>query len=90
MVEKFAKELEIHPSIIYSAYQYFEDTLNGRKYYAAFKEFLPDYNLAVKKLNPITWQEDSLPQIAKKLKSIFELNSNHNEKIITKNKNQLN
>lgn len=74
LVEKFAKELEIHSSIIYSAFQYFEDTLNGRKFYAAFKEYFPDYFLAVKKLNPITWNEDSLPQVAKKLKSIFELN----------------
>ncbi len=74
IVEKFAKEIEVHPSFVYSSFQYFQDHLSGKNFWGAFGEHFPDYNIAVKSLTPITWKEPSLSEIAKKLKTIFELN----------------
>lgn len=74
IVSRFARELEIDPSFIYSSYRQFQMLLHKRNYYAAFKEFFPDYTLAVKNLSPITWKENSITDVAKNLKSIFELN----------------
>ena len=73
MVQRFAKEVEIHPSFVYSSFRQFQQIINGKNYYGAFKEFFPDYSLAIKNLSPITWKESSLGDIATNLKSIFEI-----------------
>lgn len=73
IVSKFAKEIEIHPAFIYSTFQYYENEA-GANFYWAFKDQEPEYSVAIKDLNPITWKEDSLSDTAKKIKSVFELN----------------
>ncbi|HWK07339.1 MAG TPA: hypothetical protein VNS58_27090 [Puia sp.] len=75
IVAKFAKELDVHPSFIYSAYRYFQNHLYQKNYYGAFTEFLPSYSLAIDKLTPITWKENSLSEIAQNIKTIFEVNT---------------
>lgn len=80
LVERFAKELEVHPSFVYSSFRQFEQLLNNRNYYAHFKEYFPPYQTALQKLNPITWKENSLAEIAENIKSIFDLNDIKNEK----------
>ncbi len=74
VVERFAKENEIHPSLVYSFYTWYQDELYGKKYHSAFKEFYPDYKAAVAKLNPITWDEESVKQVSEKIKAVFEIN----------------
>ena len=74
LVERFAKEQEIHPSFVYSSYRQFELIINGENYYSLFNEFFPDYSVAVKELSPVTWKENSIQDIANNIKSIFELN----------------
>jgi hypothetical protein len=74
LVSKFAKEIEVHPSFIYTAFQHFQKTLNDQSFYGAFRQYFPDYYLAIKNLNPVTWKENSISEIATNLKSIFELN----------------
>lgn len=74
LVERFAKEQEIEKSFVYSSYRQFEMMLNDKSYYAAFNEFFPDYQTAVKKLSPVTWKEGSIYEISQNLKTIFELN----------------
>jgi HTH-type transcriptional regulator / antitoxin HigA len=74
VVSKFAKELEVHPSFIYSSFRYFQESLYKKNYYGAFIDFFPPYSLAINKLNPITWKENSLLETANKIKTIFELN----------------
>ncbi len=74
LVAKFAKEIEVHPSFIYVSFQHFQDKL-GNSFYGAFKQHFPDYYSAIKNLNPITWKENSIAEIATNLKSIFELNN---------------
>jgi hypothetical protein len=73
MVSRFAKEIEIEKSFIYSSFRQFEQLLNGKNYYGAFTEFFPDYSSALKKLSPITWKEASLGEVAANLKKIFEI-----------------
>lgn len=74
MVERFAKENEIHVSIVYSFFAWYQDNLYKKKYYAAFKEFYPKYQDAVAKLSPVTWNEETLKIASEKIKSVFEIN----------------
>ncbi len=74
LIQKFAKDIEVHPSFIYSSFRHFQQAINKKNYYGAFIEFFPDYSLCIKNLSPITWKENSINEIAEKLKSIFELN----------------
>lgn len=73
MVKKFAKENEIHPSIIYSFFTWYQKKLYGKNYHAAFKEFYPDYNEAIKGLNPVVWNETSIIEASQKIKLILEI-----------------
>lgn len=74
MVERFAKENEIHKSIVYSFYTWYQKELYSKNYHAAFKEFYPDYKTAVAKLNPITWDEENVREASEKIKTVFEIN----------------
>lgn len=74
LVTKFANEIEVHQSIVYSFFIWYQKELYGKNYHAAFKQFFPDYNVAVTKLNPITWNEISIKEASEKIKSVLELN----------------
>ena len=74
MVERFAKENEIHKSMVYSFYTWYQQELYNKNYHAAFKEHYPDYKPAISKLNPITWDEDTVRQASEKIKAVFEIN----------------
>ena len=74
LVSKFANEIEVHPSIVYSFFTWYQKELYGKNYHAAFKQFFPDYSNAVEKLNPITWNEISIKEISEKIKSVLEIN----------------
>lgn len=74
VVSRFAKDKEIERSFVYSSFRQFEQIVNDKNYYAAFKEFFPDYTKAIKSLSPITWKESSIESVAENLKSIFEIN----------------
>ena len=70
MVSKFAKECQIHPSIIYSQFQW-RKAEKGNDYWGAFKEYFPDLQLATKKLNVSNWDVQSLKLAAKKIKELL-------------------
>ncbi len=74
LVSKFASEIEVHPSIVYSFFTWYQKELYNKNYHAAFKQFYPDYSNAVAKLNPITWNEVSIKEASEKIKSVLELN----------------
>lgn len=73
-VNRFAKQLQVHPSMIYNAYQFYQHKLHSKNYWAAFKEDIPKNTSALEKLNPVSWKEESIKQIAEKLKTLFEIN----------------
>lgn len=70
MVRKFAKECQVHPSIIYAQYQ-FREAEKGNDYWRAFKEHFPDLQLATKKLNVSNWDIESLKIAAEKIKELL-------------------
>lgn len=74
VVERFAKDKEIHPSLVYSFYIWYQKELYDKNYHAAFKEFYPDYKVAVSRLNPIAWNEESVRVVSEKIKAVFEIN----------------
>lgn len=74
LVIKFANEIEVHQSIVYSFFIWYQKELYGKNYYGAFKKFFPDYIDAITKLNPITWNEISIRDASEKIKSVLELN----------------
>lgn len=73
LVSKFAKENEIHESIVYSFFTWYQDKLYKKSYHGAFREFYPDYSESLKKLNPISWDDKNLKQASEKIKSILEI-----------------
>jgi Zn-dependent peptidase ImmA (M78 family) len=70
LVSKFAKECQIHPSIIYAQYQ-FRKSETGQHYWAAFKEYFPKIDDAKKKLNMSNWDIDSLEIAANRIKEVL-------------------
>ncbi|NIJ46233.1 Zn-dependent peptidase ImmA (M78 family) [Wenyingzhuangia heitensis] len=74
LVSKFAIENEIHVSMVYSFFTWYQDKLYGKKYYGAFKEFYPDYKISVSKLSPLSWNDDSIKIAGLRIKKILEIN----------------
>lgn len=74
VVDKFAKENEIHPSLVYSFFTWYQKELYGKNFYAAFQEFYPNCKTAVNKLNPVSWNEDNIKVVSEKIKAVFEIN----------------
>lgn len=74
LVSKFANEIEVHPSIVYSFFTWYQQELYGKNYHGAFKQYYPDYDKAINKLNPINWNEESIKETSEKIKSILKLN----------------
>lgn len=74
IVQRFAKELEIDASFVYSCFRQYEQKLTGKNYYGAFTQYFPEYSASLKKLSPVTWKEKSIAEIAENIKIVFELN----------------
>ncbi|WP_192348831.1 ImmA/IrrE family metallo-endopeptidase [Algoriphagus sp. Y33] len=74
VVDRFAKENEIHPSLVYSFFTWYQKELYGKNFYAAFKEFYPNCKTAVSKLNPVSWNENNIKEVSEKIKAVFEIN----------------
>jgi Zn-dependent peptidase ImmA (M78 family) len=70
VVNRFAKECQIHPCIIYSQYQWRQSEL-GNNYWGYFKEHFPDVNLATKNLNVSNWDSESLRIAAEKIRELL-------------------
>jgi len=70
MVERFAKESQVHPSIIYSQYQWRQSIL-GNDYWGAFKESFPNINNLTKNLNVSNWDIESIKEAAIKIRELL-------------------
>lgn len=70
MVEKFAKECQIHPCIIYSQFQW-RQSEKGNDYWGAFKEYFPNIKGITKKLNVSNWENESIKETAIKIKQLL-------------------
>lgn len=70
MVDRFAKESQVHPSIIYSQYQW-RQSLLGKDYWGAFKESFPNINNLTKNLNVSNWDTESIIKAAVKIRELL-------------------
>lgn len=73
MVSRFASENEIHVSLVYTFFTWYMDKLYGENYHAAFREFYPNYKNAVLKLNPISWNDDSIRVASERIRNVLEI-----------------
>ncbi len=74
-VERFAVQRNVHPAMIYNAYQFYEQKLTGKNFWGAFKSEIPKSDVALKRLHPVTWKEETIGEIAVKLQSIFNISN---------------
>jgi len=70
IVERFAKECQIHPSIIYAQYQW-RESKKGNEYWGSYKKYFPKIELAIQKLNVSNWDVESLKIAAEKVKELL-------------------
>lgn len=70
MVCKFSKEMQIHPSIVYSQFQFRQAEI-GNNYWGAFKEYFPVIDSLQANLNMSNWDVESLEIAAQKIKELF-------------------
>src|SRR5699024_688613 len=70
IVERFAKENQIHPCIVYSQYQW-RQSESGKNYWGYFKEHFPDVTSATKDLNIANWDVATIKESAEKLKQLL-------------------
>lgn len=70
MVEKFAKECQIHPCIIYALYQWRQSQI-GNDYWGAFKEHFPSLKNITKRLNVSNWDIESIKETAIRIKELL-------------------
>ena len=74
MVSQTAKKNNVHKCFVYYAFQIDMYFNHNKNYWKAYGQYFPDVEVAVKRLSPLIWKEDSIPQKAKIIKEIFELN----------------
>lgn len=68
IVQRKAKEFNIHPCIIYAMFQHWKEQ-QGENYWAAFKKEFPDLAVATKQLNYSNWSSESIKETADKINS---------------------
>ncbi len=73
IVERFAAECQIHPSIIYSQFQWRQSEM-GNDYWGAFKEHFPYFSKVTKSLNVANWNNESIEQTAIKIRELLNVN----------------
>lgn len=70
MVSRFAEEQQIHPSIIYSQFQWRQAEI-GNDYWGAFKEHFPNILKATENLNIANWDAESIKETAIKMRDLL-------------------
>lgn len=70
IVEKFANECQIHPSIIYSQFQWRQADI-GNDYWGAFKDQFPKMSNITKNLNIANWDIEEIKETAIKIKELL-------------------
>lgn len=70
LVHQFAEKCQIHPSIIYSQFQW-RQAEAGKDYWGAFKDQFPKMSDVTKNLNIANWDSDTIQETATKLKELL-------------------
>ncbi len=70
MVERFAKECQVHPCIVYAQFQW-RQAQKGNVYLGAFKKYFPNIKNLTNKLNSTNWHSKSIQESATKIKELL-------------------
>lgn len=68
VIEQLAEKWQVHPSIIYGQYQW-REAQKGNLCWHRFHAFFPDLQRAIKGINLVSWEAESLEEEAQKIKS---------------------
>jgi HTH-type transcriptional regulator / antitoxin HigA len=68
IVEEYAKECQVHPSIIYNFYCWDMETKRGENYWGKFKQHKVDVKIALRDLNINLLKKESIEETVKYLK----------------------
>ncbi len=70
VVSKLANDCQIHPSIIYSQFQWRQFEI-GNDYWGAFKDQFPNISLITKNLNIANWNVESIKETSLKIRELL-------------------
>lgn len=70
VVSNYAKECQVHPCIIYSAFQYHMYE-KGENYWGAFQKYFPDLQKALKGLNVAMWEHKTIDEASEELEELI-------------------
>ncbi|MEQ9308122.1 MAG: helix-turn-helix transcriptional regulator [Balneolaceae bacterium] len=70
VVSNYAKESQVHPSLIYAFFQH-DKSMDGEDYWGAFRDHIPKSDIAVEHLNLVPWEKETIDQSVEELKEIL-------------------
>ena len=70
VVSKLANDCQIHPSIIYSQFQWRQSEI-GNDYWGAFKDQFPNISVVTKNLNIANWNVESIKETSLKIRELL-------------------
>ncbi|MBF2708650.1 ImmA/IrrE family metallo-endopeptidase [Flavobacterium soyangense] len=70
VVTKLANDCQIHPSIIYSQFQWRQSEI-GNDYWGAFKDQFPNISIVTKNLNIANWNVESIKETSLKIRELL-------------------
>jgi Zn-dependent peptidase ImmA (M78 family)/transcriptional regulator with XRE-family HTH domain len=70
VVTKLANDCQIHPSIIYSQFQWRQSEM-GNDYWGAFKDQFPNISIVTKTLNIANWNVESIKETSLKIRELL-------------------
>jgi HTH-type transcriptional regulator/antitoxin HigA len=70
IVSKLANDCQIHPSIIYSQFQWRQSEI-GNDYWGAFKDQFPNISIVTKNLNIANWNVESIKETSLKIRELL-------------------
>ena len=75
VVREYAKQSQIHPSIIYNFYNFDQQIQGNVSAWSMFKSYFPDIKLAIGRLNTNPWENETLEESVRLLKeNVFNFN----------------
>lgn len=74
LVEQYAKKSQVHPSFIYSFYNYDRQLAGDRFAWSRYKEFFPDVKRSIRNLNTNPWEKETIQESVELIKeTVFNL-----------------
>ena len=73
IVERTAREIQVHPSIIYGQYQYRMARAGDESVWSKFTKYMPDKDVMLSKLNACNWDTESIKLNAERIREVLDV-----------------